>query len=98
MIPVRCLRCGGLVSGDAPTCDRYPDCVGLGGMHPMPAPKPPTTVSCCSCGETEAEAVAEDLGWRYGTMYDGEARWSCPDCQEPATDWEGRRIGKVATR
>lgn len=56
---------------------------------------PPTTISCASCGETEAEAVAEDLGWRYGTSYDGNANWLCPGCQEPATDAEGRMMGRV---
>lgn len=41
-------------------------------------PDQPRTIHCVSCGETEAEAVAEDLGWRYGTCHDGEANWLCP--------------------
>ena len=55
----------------------------------------PGTISCCSCGDTEAESIAHDLGWRWQTQFDGEARWLCPDCQEPATDAEGRRIGRT---
>lgn len=60
---------------------------------PVPPP-PPATVVCVGCGDTEAERVAHDLGWRFVTQFDGEARWLCPGCQEPATDAEGRLIAR----
>jgi hypothetical protein len=39
-----------------------------------------TDIACASCGETEAEAVAEDLGWQR-TTWCTPTFWACPACQ-----------------
>jgi hypothetical protein len=55
-----------------------------------------TDIACASCGVTEDEAVAEDLGWQR-TAWCVPTVWACPVCvkngtgvaSEPRTKEEG---------
>ena len=44
----------------------------------------PTSIACASCGVTEAEADAIDLGWQR-TTWCVPTVWACPVCVKNGT-------------
>lgn len=45
-------------------------------------------VVCVSCEHAIKKSAAEDEGWKFVTMHDGEPAWQCDECQADAGEQE----------